>query len=218
VEAHGAGGTPLAVALFWGHRDAAEVLAAVAIVPNNLRIAAGLGREDLVAACFDERGTLTQAARSDRGFYRPHSGFPLWQPSDDPQQVLDEALVWASKADRVEVLPLLVQRGANVNADPYRGTPLVWAAANNRLAAAAWLLRNGATVSRGTFGGPSHGEGVTALHLAAENDHVEIARLLLEHGADPSVEDANYHSTPSGWAEHFGSKRVHRLLSERSEA
>ena len=217
IEAHGEGGTPLAVALFWGHREAADVLAAVAIVPGNLRIAAGLGRDDLVAACFDERGTLTDAARGGRGFYRPHSGFPLWRPSNDPQQVLDEALVWACKADRVGVLPLLVERGADVNADPYRGTPLIWAAANNRLAAAQWLLRHGATTGRATFGGPTHGEGVTALHLAAENDHVEMARLLLDHGADPTVEDANYKSTPSGWAEHFGSKRVHRLLSEGRE-
>jgi hypothetical protein len=212
LEAHGEGGTPLAVALFWGHREVADLLAGTTITPRNLRIAAGLGRADLIADCFDARGALTAAARRGRGFYRPHSGFPLWHPSDDPQEVLDEAVVWACKADRVEVLPLLTQRGADLNADPYRGTPLIWAAANNRLASATWLLEHGATISPATFGGPSHGEGVTALHMAAQNDHVEMAKLLLEHGADATVEDAIYHSSSAGWAEHFGSTRVHQLL------
>ena len=75
-EAHGEGGTPLAVALFWGHREVADVLANVAIAPRNLRVAAGLGRVDLVDDCFEPDGTLTSTARSGRGFYRPHAGFP----------------------------------------------------------------------------------------------------------------------------------------------
>jgi ankyrin repeat protein len=55
-EAHGEGGTPLAVALFWGHREVADVLARAVIVPRNLRIAAGLGRVDLVDECFEPDG------------------------------------------------------------------------------------------------------------------------------------------------------------------
>jgi hypothetical protein len=35
----------------------------------------------------------TERAGAHRGFYRPHGGFPAWQPSDDPQEVIDEALV-----------------------------------------------------------------------------------------------------------------------------
>ncbi len=213
--AHGEGGTPLAVALFWGHREVAEVLAAVEVVPQNLRVAAGLGRLDLVRACFDSGGTLTPTSRAGRGFYRPHSGFPLWHPSEDSQQILDEALVWASKSDQVAVMPELVARGADVDADPYRGTPLIWAAANGRLAAARWLLDHGADVNRvATFGGPAHGEGVTALHLAAQGDHAEMVEFLLEHGADPRLEDVLYHGTPSGWADHSGATRVRDRLRE----
>ena len=89
----------------------------------------------------------------------------------------------------------------------------MWAAANNRLAAATWLLTHGARISRATFGGPSHGEGVTPLHMVAQNDHLEMAKLLLSHGADPHVGDAIYHSSPIGWADHFGSKRVQQLLT-----
>lgn len=211
-EGHGEGGTPLAAALFWGHREVAELLAEAAIAPRNLRIAAGLGRRDLIDECFDTSGVLKPAAFEGRGFYRPHSGFPVWQPSRDLQEVLNEALVWAAKADRVEVLGALVERGADINADPYRGTPLMWAAAKNRLAAAKWLLEHGAKISRATFGGPSHGQGVTPLHMAAENDFAEMAQLLLDHGADVTIEEDNYHSTAQGWAEHFGSKRVLALL------
>ena len=75
----------------------------------------------------------TPRAGAHRGFYRPHGGFPAWQPSDDPQEMLDEALVWAAKSDRVDAIRLLVGLGARVDADPYRGTPLTWAAANGRV-------------------------------------------------------------------------------------
>jgi hypothetical protein len=52
--------------------------------------------------------------------------------------------------------------------------------------------------------------------MAAQNDHVEMAKLLLHHGADANIEDAIYHSAPAGWADHFGSKRVHQLLTGKS--
>lgn len=214
VEAHGAGGTPLAVALFWGNREAADVLAAVGIVPQNLRAAAGLGRTDLVRQCFTTDGRLTPEARAGRGFYRPHSGFPSWRPSDDPQEVLDEALVWAAKVGRIEVMSLLIERGARVDADPYRGTPLLWAAATGRLEAARWLLDHGADVNRrATFGGPTHGEGVTALHLAAQDNRLALAEFLVARGADPTIEDGIYHSTPAGWAAHFGARDVASYLN-----
>jgi len=206
-EGHGSGGTALAAALFWGHREAAEVLARQGVVPMNLRVAAGLGRRDLVATMFRDDGSLTPQAGAGRGFYRPHSGFPVWEPSDDPQEILDEALIWASKSNRVEVMPLLVERGADPNSDPYRGTPLIWAAVNGRADAAAWLLRHGAEVNRrATFGGPQHGQGVTALHLAAQDGRREMCDLLLRAGADPAIRDELYGGPAEGWAAHGGHK------------
>jgi ankyrin repeat protein len=110
AEAHGAGGTPLIAALFWGHREVADLLGRHSVAPNNLRAAAGLGIPELVDACFQSDGRLTPEACAARGFYRPHSGFPDWQPSTDPQQVLDEALrgharatacrCWSGSSDR----------------------------------------------------------------------------------------------------------------------
>jgi ankyrin repeat protein len=55
----------------------------------------------------------------------------------------------------------LVKRGAKLDADPYRGTPLLWAASRGRADAVAWLLDHGADVNqRATFGGSGHGDGV----------------------------------------------------------
>jgi ankyrin repeat protein len=204
LDARGDGGTPLVVALFWGHRDVVDLLG---LEPRNLRVAAGLGLVDLI----DELAG-TPAAGAHRGFYRPHGGFPAWAPSDEPQEILDEALVWAAKSDRVEAIERLVELGADPNADPYRGTPLTWAASNGRVAAVRRLAELGADVNgRGTFGGPDHGQGVTALHLAAQSGRAEAVETLLELGADPTARDALHGGTPAGWAQ-FG---CHPELAER---
>jgi ankyrin repeat protein len=216
AEAHGAGGTPLIVALFWGHREVADLLARHGVVPRNLRSVSGVGDPARVEACFSTDGALTADAGAARGFYRPHSGFPDWQPSTDPQEIVDEALVWACKSDRVEVLERLVDGGARLEADPYRGTPLIWAAARDRTRAAAWLLDRGADVNqRGTFGGLSHGQGITALHVAAQSGHIAMVRLLVERGADLSAKDDLYGATPAGWAEHSGRIAVRDYLLAR---
>jgi ankyrin repeat protein len=210
---HGDGGTPLVAALFWGHREAAELIATRDLAPRNLRVAAGLGRPDLLAELVEPRGELAPAAGAHRGFYRPHTGFPLWQPSDDRQEILDEALVWASKSGRVEVLDALVERGADIDADPYRGTSLAWATVNRRRRTVSWLLDHGADVNRrSTFGGPSHGERVTALHLAAQCGDAGLVRLLLDRGADPSLVDGGYGHTPLGWARQFQQHEVVAIL------
>jgi ankyrin repeat protein len=193
LSARGDGGTPLVAALFWGHREVVDLLGQA---PRNLRVAAGLGRIDLL----DELAG-SPAAGAHRAFYRPHGGFPAWAPSDDSQEVVDEALVWAAKSDRVAAIDRLVALGARVDADPYRGTPLTWAAVNDRLEAVGRLLELGADPNAlGTFGGPDHGQGVTALHVAAQAGRTRSVRALLAAGADPSLRDELHGGTAAGWA------------------
>ncbi|MDX6560936.1 MAG: hypothetical protein QOD65_750 [Gaiellales bacterium] len=216
VYGHGQGGTPLAAALFWGNAEVADLLAEREIAPRNLRIAAGLGRLDLIRELVRDEGGLSEAAGAARGFYRPHTGFPVWQPSDDPQEILDEALVWAAKSDRVDVLGTLVELGADVNGDPYRGTPLIWAGARGHVASIRRLVELGADPSRkATFGGPEHGQGVTALHLAAQSGRMNAVEALLAAGADPAIADDIYDSTPGGWAEHGGHASIAAHLRAR---
>jgi ankyrin repeat protein len=205
LSARGDGGTPLVAALFWGHREVVDLLG---LEPGNLRVAAGLGLLELIRELAG-----TPAAGAHRGFYRPHGGFPTWQPSDDPQEVLDEALVWAAKSDRVEALPLLVGLGARVEADPYRGTALGWAAANGRVDSLCRLIALGADPNqRATFGGPDHGKDVTALHLAAQSGQRAAVEALLELGADPTIRDALYDGPASGWAAFGGHEEIAELL------
>jgi ankyrin repeat protein len=204
VAARGTGGTPLVVALFWGNRSTAELLAEHGVHPRNLRAAAGLGRLELA----DDPG-------ADRGFYRPHGGFPDWTPAEDPQEVLDEALAWAARSDRAETLAALVARGADVAADVYRGTALAWAAACGRVDAIRRLVDLGADPNqRTTFGGPGHGEKTTALHLAAQNGDLDAIGLLIALGADPAATDDLYGGTPVNWAEHSGRQAAVELLRE----
>lgn len=202
ASARGEGGTPLVVALFWGHREVADLLAGHSLAPGNLRVAAGLGRLDLL-----------ESPGHPRAFYRPHSGFPFWRPSGDPAEIRNEALTYAARNDRVEAIRALVERGADVDADVYRGTALTWAAATGRTAAVRALLALGADVNRrGTFGGPGHGQGVTALHLAAQAGHLEVIVALLDAGADREIQDELYHSSAAGWAAHFHRAGAKELL------
>jgi ankyrin repeat protein len=210
AEAHGSGGTPLIIALFWGHREAASLLAQHSLAPANLRVAAGLGHLDLL----DTLLPLNSAAAAARGFYRPHSGFPDWQPSTDPQEVLDEALVWAARSGNTAAMPHLLAAGANPNADPYRGTPLIWAAVGNHIAAATWLIDNGADINlAATFGGATHGQGITALIMAAQYGHLPMVQHLISHGADPTLRDHLYNATAASAASYFGHPAVSNYLN-----
>jgi ankyrin repeat protein len=216
LSARGDGGTPLVIALFWGHRETADLLAGHGVHPRNLRAAAGLGRLDIIDELVMPDGRLTPEAGAHRAYYRPHSGFPSWQPSGDSQEVLDEALAWAARNDRADALDLLVARGARLEADVYRGTALMWAAATGRAVAVRRLLALGADPDgRSTFGGPTHGEAVTPLHLAAQDGHVETIEALLDAGADPTLEDGLHDSPPAGWAEYGGHPQAAELLRAR---
>jgi ankyrin repeat protein len=215
VSARGDGGTPLVVALFWGNRMIAELLAEQGVTPRNLRAAAGLGRLELLDELISTDGRLASEAGAQRGFYRPHSGFPAWRASDDPEEIRDEALSWAARNDRAAAVDVLVARGTRLDADVYRGTALSWAAACGHTATLKRLVALGADPNqRTTFGGPGHGQGTTALHLAAQDGHLDAIRSLLDLGADPTLKDELYDSTPAGWAEHGGKTDARDLLLE----
>jgi ankyrin repeat protein len=65
---------------------------------------------------------------------------------------------------------------------------------NGQTAVAALLLEHGADVNaKGVFGG-------TGLHWAAINGHKTTVEFLVAHGADPTIRDIKFDSTPEEWA------------------
>jgi ankyrin repeat protein len=113
----------------------------------------------------------------------------------------------------VAVLERLTKAGARLNADPYRGTPLIWAAVRNRVETAEWLLDHGANVNqKATFGGATHGQGITALHMAAQNGSMAVVKLLVARGADLTLKEDLSQSTAAGAAEYFGQIAVRDFL------
>ncbi|AYG59350.1 ankyrin repeat domain-containing protein [Rhizobium jaguaris] len=52
----------------------------------------------------------------------------------------------------------------------------------------------------------------TPLHEAALHGHVDMAKLLIEHGADATIRDPCHYSTPIGWAEYNGKQEMVEFL------
>jgi ankyrin repeat protein len=98
-------------------------------------------------------------------------------------------LIWASRSGSLEAITLLLDSGADVNrpgptGDDWDATPLQHAILARQPAAVRLLLDRGADLNRGA--GP---ESVAPLFLAAGDTDPAILKLLLAHGADPTVED-----------------------------
>jgi ankyrin repeat protein len=90
---------------------------------------------------------------------------------------------------------------------------ITWAAACGRPEAVEILAALGFDVNaKGRTDVPSDQPWQTALHKAAEDGHLELARTLLRLGADPDIRDHRFDSTPLGWARHFGQQPLIDLL------
>ena len=63
---------------------------------------------------------------------------------------------------------------------------------------------------------PSDQEWETALHAAAGNGDTAMVELLLELGADPTLTDNRFRSTPAQWSVHMGHDELASRLSGRS--
>uniref|UniRef100_A0A0D3GMV1 Potassium channel n=1 Tax=Oryza barthii TaxID=65489 RepID=A0A0D3GMV1_9ORYZ len=139
-----------------------------------LHIAASNGNEQCVRLLL-ENG-------ADSNSRDPEGRVPLW-----------EALCRRHQT----VVQLLVDAGADLSggdAAPYARV----AVEQNDAALLGEIVRHGGDVS-----GACSGDGTTALHRAVLDGNVQMARLLLEHGADADAEDVNG-LTPRAVAEQGG--------------
>ncbi len=211
ADAYGkAGGSALSYALFYAKAYMGDVLTPV--YPDNLRTAAALGNE---LDRFVDGASLTAEAYDGLDFYAPVF-FPTWERTKTRQEVLDEALSWASRNNQCGSMAALVDAGANVNANPFRGTPLLWACYADKVEAARWLLDHGADPDlRHDWGGEGHGVAAVAMHLAAQHGALGCLELLLDRGADPTIVDGAHGGDPLGWAQFSGAAESVALLRER---
>ncbi|HLM28507.1 MAG TPA: DinB family protein [Acidimicrobiales bacterium] len=66
-------------------------------------------------------------------------------------------------------------------------------------------------------GAPIRGTGRTPLHVAAGAGELDVVKTLLDHGADPTVTDPEFHATPQRWAEFLQHQAVAEYLAEFPE-
>lgn len=78
-----------------------------------------------------------------------------------------------------------------------------------------WLLDRGANVNAMWNHWGAH---VTPLHLAILEDQPEVAGLLLQRGAEVTIEDTLHESDAAGWAEYLGRPKIAEMLRANRSA
>lgn len=155
-----------------------------------MRFAAGLGELDAVKSWFLADGVLKPGAGALADPYGQELKYRGQSPFCCERarlNILSQALCFACVHNRLEVADFLLTRGAGSNAI----VP--------GLDMKATVLHRVATSPRFT------------------RSEIETAiRFLLDRGADPAIRDAVYHSTPIGWAGHFGQSDSIDLLIDRA--
>jgi ankyrin repeat protein len=182
---NGLGGwSPLEEALYWNSRRVCDLLLRRGAAIHNLRVAAGLGRTDLIEGFFNsddslkpDAGTINwpwgdlrviQNSNFDAaGKQQMAAKFSSW--SNDRQSIINNAFVYACMHGHIAAADLLLKKGAQINVIP----------------------------GGFDFSG-------TGLHYAAFNGHREMVEFLIQHGADPRIKDEKVGATPAGWADHTG--------------
>jgi len=155
--------SPLEETLYWRNYKVRDLLLARGASVHNLRSAAGLGRLDLIESFFRSDGSLKpEAGKIDWPFGELaksnlncgikdelQAKVAAW--SDDPQDIIDNAFVYACNNNQIEAARLLIEKGAQIDAVPpgfdYSGTGLHYAAHNGDRSLVELLLERGADVN-----------------------------------------------------------------------
>jgi ankyrin repeat protein len=107
---------------------------------------------------------------------------------------------------------MLKENPARLGADGPDTVALHLSVSKRNAEAVRWLIAHGVDVdAKRVLWDCNH----TALHMTAESGAIEIARMLLDAGADPDIRDDKYDATVLGWAEFCGQQQVAQLIRER---
>ena len=160
---NGAGSwSPLEEALYWNNHGVIELLLERGAAVDNLRKVSALGRTDAIESLFDPDGKLKpEAGKIDWPFgdfqksnlncqIKDELQAKVAQWSDDPQDIINNAFVYACAHNRIDAASLLLKKGAQINAIPpgfdYAGTGLHYAALNGHRGMVEFLIQQGARV------------------------------------------------------------------------
>lgn len=189
----GTGGwSPIEEALYWNSRDTLALLLERGAALSNLRIAAGLGRTDLLEGYFTEARSL-----------KPEAGKINW-PWGGLETIARSNHDQAGK----ESLAARVNEWSQ-DAPGIINNAFVYACMHGQIEAARLLLRRGAEIDVVPSGFDYAG---TGLHYAALNGQREMVEFLLQQGADHEVKDTKVGSDAAGWAEYGGHLEIRDLL------
>jgi len=104
---------------------------------------------------------------------------------DDPDNYGATPLAAAALQGHTDIVQLLLSKGALVEGKDPNTTPLIMASRNGFKEVVEELIKFKANVNALGF------EGNTALHEAAHRNHLGLVKLLLQHGGDPNLKNAN---------------------------
>ena len=142
------------------------------------------------------------------------------QESADPS-VVSALLAAGAKLDFLTAINIgrYAEAEAMLREDPARIDPggrdtiaLHLAVSKQNLTTIRWLLAHGVDVNAKR---PMWDCNQTALHMTIESGAIEIARLLLEAGADPNIRDDKARASALGWADYFGREDFAALVREK---
>uniref|UniRef100_A0A8C9ZDY8 Euchromatic histone-lysine N-methyltransferase 2 n=1 Tax=Sander lucioperca TaxID=283035 RepID=A0A8C9ZDY8_SANLU len=139
---------------------------------------------------------------------------PTYQPDSQNRR---SALHAAAQRGLLEVCYILVQAGAQVDAlDKDRRTPLLEAIINNHIEVAHYLVQNGACVYHSVSVlslclQEDDGGGWTPIIWSAEHKHVEVIKVLLNRGADVTINDKEL-NVCLHWAAYAGNVDIAELV------
>jgi len=114
-------------------------------------------------------------------------------------------LHWSAASDAgEELVPVLLSLGSKLDTrDKLGHTPLHLHSAKGRLFGVSCLLNQGCDSNARV-----HKTLQTPLHLACNNDHPEVSRVLLAYGAKMSVRDADGAKPNEIWTKDLGSRNL----------
>ncbi|QHW31312.1 hypothetical protein GZH47_10890 [Paenibacillus rhizovicinus] len=137
---------PLAQSVWYGCRKVTELLLQRGAALD-LELAAAVGRSELLPAFFDAEGALLP----DAGHHREPVNIPI-PGGARPEELLQQALIYAAIGGSLACAEYLLDRGADVNGTPSGfdrtgAAALHWAAAGGSTALTELLIRRGADLS-----------------------------------------------------------------------